>query len=705
MRKQTQKKRTRNLSSAGHPSDFKLVFGFNKYGYRNREDITVLPPGVLVAGSQNVVTNTSNRLAIVQGYTIDGQSSTVLAPILASYDWLMHNGINQHVRGYLDPTTSQGVLQYRYVDSASIVTWKDLMTDLFSSQVNFTEYWNTTELKSSLLFVDGSSNIYEWSGGVATLLSASNATGVIGTLRITPSSGGSGYLVNDVLSISSGTSGSATVTRIVDGALQTVTIQSAGTSYTIGDVITVAEVGTGGTLTVTNVNGGGGITGFTLTTQGQNYGVVTNISTTGGTGSGFRVNITAINNGSVNAINVTNPGSAYSVGNGTATTGGTGTGATIDILTTVQGSIIIEGTRSAAELGFFNASGSQTLLINGTEYIYTNTTGTAFTGINTNPSAEPVGSVIVQAPIVTANVAMTGLPATFANSLIASLGNQVYVGSLVNNSVYVSKTNNYKNYSYSTPRVVGEGALFTFDSTPVAFIPQEKSMYFSCGHDLWYETVFQLSADLAKESLTINKLKTSTNQGAQSQAMVQKTSNDVVFVDYNPVLTTLGRVSGVIATPQNTDLSYPIINDFNTYDFTDGSVLTFKQFIYVAVPQEGLIRIYNQTDKTNQYWEAPVTYPVSRFAVIDGELYGHSYNTPETYKLFTGYNFNGAPIPMVAAFSYQNDDIRSQLKGFNEVYVEGYVNQNTTFTLGVRKEIDGCAVDATFELLGRRLGC
>src|SRR5258708_1055855 len=42
--------------------------------YRNREDITNLPAGVLVVGSQNILSNVSERLEVRQGYKIDGFS-------------------------------------------------------------------------------------------------------------------------------------------------------------------------------------------------------------------------------------------------------------------------------------------------------------------------------------------------------------------------------------------------------------------------------------------------------------------------------------------------------------------------------------------------------------------------------------------------------------------------------------------------------
>ena len=38
--------------------EFSLVSNY-KYGYRNREDVTNLEPGVLIVGSQNVLTNVS----------------------------------------------------------------------------------------------------------------------------------------------------------------------------------------------------------------------------------------------------------------------------------------------------------------------------------------------------------------------------------------------------------------------------------------------------------------------------------------------------------------------------------------------------------------------------------------------------------------------------------------------------------------------
>lgn len=542
--------KTSTKSTKQNLDDFTLIDSF-EFGYRHREDKTNLPPGVLVVGSQNILSNTSGRIGITRGYTLDGQSSAVIAPILAAYDYEMHTGSVRHLRaGFLTSAGNDGKLQYRYVDSSGIVTWRDLMTNLTSVNFNFADWWDSTSFQSKLLFVDGSSNIYEWSGGITTYASST---------------------VN-------------TITK--------------------------------------------------------------------------------------------------------------------------------EGVETWAEIGFSFPTGSVT--IGGVNYAYTGGADTTtLTGVTPDPSGSGyvAGDIIHQTVVTTPNASMTGIPATFANALIANLRNQIYVGSLTNNQVYVSKVNNYKDYTFTAPvRIVGEGAILTLDATSKAFIPQEDSMYISAGMSQWYETKFTLSSDLAKEDLSVNRLKTTAQQATQSQALTSKIKNDVVFVSNEPILNTLGRVDNVVLTPQTTDISFPIVDDFNIYNFTDGSVIYHQKFIYVAIPQSSVVRVYNMTNtvdntgtissSTNFYWEAPLTIPISRFSIIDGALYGHSYLVSESYKLFDGLNFNGVPIDARAVFSYNNYGIRSRYKGFNEYYSEGYISPETTLELNITYEIDGCATETSYDIDG-----
>jgi hypothetical protein len=244
---------------------------------------------------------------------------------------------------------------------------------------------------------------------------------------------------------------------------------------------------------------------------------------------------------------------------------------------------------------------------------------------------------------------------------------------------------------------VGEGGLLTLDAEPVGFINQEDAMYITAGKNWWYQTKFTLSSDNSKEVLEVIPLKTSEQLAAQSQSLIGKVKNSVIFVNNEPTLDELGRVSGVITTPQSVNISDPIKLDFDSYDFTDGQVFYFRNFIYISLPVEGKVLIYNIA-KT--YWEAPQILPVSRFAVIDGQLYGHSYQTPQTFKLFTGYNDNGSPIDAKAIFSYNNYGVRCETKFFNELFYEGYISQNTKLNMGIKYEIDGCATEQTYTIDG-----
>lgn len=686
--------------------DFSLVSEFK--GYRNKEDITNLPPGYLVLGSQNVLTTVSNRIGVRKGYTLDGQANNTVAGIVGSADWSRHTGDTRNLR------SGNTKLQYRYVASAGDqwmgnvfsqdqVYYIDLMTNLSEDvYFNFTDWWDfNVEKKSALLMVNGTSNIYEWSGGVTTLLSATNNTGIIGTLTKTPTAGGSGYTVGDTLSITGGggTGGTARVEAVVNGAISTVTIANAGGGYAVNDILTVLNFGTQGTLRVTTIGGGGAVTGVIVETQGQDYTTGVNFSVSGGTGTAFTVNVTAIQNQHITALSLLTSGSGYSTGTGLATTGGTGAGATVAITYIAANSITKTGTTTWAEEGFYNVINNRQVMINGNSYYYTGGEGTTtLVGITPDPSGEPVGSVIHQKVVTTPNNAMIDLPEDFENDLIYNLKNQIYIGSLKSRDVYVSKVNDYKDFSFSSPvRLVGEGAIIELDNTPTGFTNQEDTLYITATPDFWYQVNFTISADLTAESLTILPLKTSSLQAAQSQGLISKVKNSVNFVSFEPTLDDLGRVADNLATPQTENISDPIKLDFDSYDFTDGHLFYFRNFKYLALPAEGIVRVFNIAQN---YWEAPLFMPIGRFAVIDGELYGHSSETPETFKLFTGYNDNGNPIDARALFSYQNFGTRGNSKYFNEFYSEGYIASNTTITLGITYEIDGCSTQTSFNLTG-----
>lgn len=528
-------------------AEFSLISAF-KLGYRNREDITNLPPGVLIVGSQNVITNVSDRIQIRQGYTLDGAVSSVAAQVANSFDWISKQNGEIHLRvGGLTSAGNDGKLQYRYVASDGTVTWRDLTTALTTVAYNFTTWWNTTESLRETLFVNGTSNIFAWNGAVTTIAST------------------------------------------------------------------------------------------------------------------------------------------------TATT------------------ITKSGTDSWLDAGFYSA-GNKSIVINGTTYTYTSgESTTTLTGLSGDPTGEANGSIVHQSVVTTANSAMTGITSTFTNGLIQVMNNQIFLSSLKSSVMWVSKVNSYTDYSSSTPRQTGEGGSLILDQNLVAFNVQgdqtAPTMYVST-QDIWYKITFTSFTSVvgpSGETLGAVPIKTGKRQGAQSQACVSNMKNNTITISNEPTIDLIGVMENYLTQIQTQNISDPIKLDVDAYNFTDASIFYYRYNIYVAVPKEGLVLVYNLNTKS---WESPQTLPISRFYIVNGELYGHSYNTFESYKLFTGYadrvypGFTGFPIAAVWKFSYQNYGMRNVYKKATKMYVEGYINTNTELTASITYELDGCATTKTFTMSG-----
>lgn len=394
-------------------------------------------------------------------------------------------------------------------------------------------------------------------------------------------------------------------------------------------------------------------------------------------------------------------------------------GAVTTLASATATTVTKQGTTTWAQEGFAQG-GTRSIVINGVSATYSGgESTTTLTGVSVDFSAQAAASVVHQLPVTTALSAMSSILATFGPTVIGcGRRNQVYVGSSNSNVLYISKVNSYTDYSFTTPtRVVGEGALIPLDSPPVSFTPLEMrtdtnayDMYISEGLDTWAIIRATLSADLTKETLEHIRMTVAPLQGAKSGRLVTKMKNHICFIGNDNVANFLGYLSYQYV-PTLVDFSYPIIDDMKNYDLTDASVFYHRNYVYIAIPKHGLVRAYNMTDQTQEafssykamedvtqqpwFWEAPITYPVSGFYVVNGVLYGHSYTTSESYKLFDGGSFNTQQIDANATFAYDTKGDRTQSKGSNEVWVEGYIKQNTQLNVTVVGDMDNFATSQT----------
>lgn len=618
--------------------EYQLNSNFN--GYVARLDKTIVGPNLLVSPSKNVMIGTSGRIASVSGYTLDGAGSTIIdSGILSKFDFFNFKGDVRNMRaGFMTVLNDDGKLQFRY-DNGTTVSWLDLFGKTISRSVfvpmtsinlSFTTFFDTTEKLKLCLWVDGTGNVYEWNGALTTIAKASGNT----------------LTMQGVMTAKTTISFNSTTLTISDSANG---FLEAG--FVSGDKITVSGA----------VNSANNKT-FQIETVAA--GVIT------------------LKSGSVLSSEVA--------------------GASITIKKQGKNNWISEG---------FYSSRDKKIIINNIEYTYTGGESTdTLTGITPALPSITIGTPVYQSPVITAISSMTYIESTFTPTVIGcGKDNQVYLGSSVSNNQYISKVNNYKDYTFSSTRLSGEGMLLRLKAPPIKYISQESQessqaydMYISSGQNNWQVVRSTLSSDNTKEKLELIDMKIAPLQGAKSEKLATKMKNHIVFIGCDNVANFLGYMSNQFV-PIMTDFSSPIIDDMKGYDFTDASIEYHRNYIFIAIPKHGIIRIYNMTNQTqsssnqsqvedinNQpwFWEAPIGYPISSFYVVNGELYGHGYNTSESYKLFSGTSFNGQDIDTNATFGYDDKGERTQSKGSNEIWIEGYIKQNTKLKIEVSGDLD-----------------
>ena len=123
---------------------------------------------------------------------------------------------------------------------------------------------------------------------------------------------GNGSFTNLPLTGGNGSNAVANVT-ISSNVVQSVTVTNGGSSYQVGDILSLAAASTGGNIigTLGSITGGSGYTA----------GTYTNIAATGGGGSGATLDIT-VTAGAVSAVTLNDPGAGYTTSSVLSVAGG-----------------------------------------------------------------------------------------------------------------------------------------------------------------------------------------------------------------------------------------------------------------------------------------------------------------------------------------------------------------------------------------------
>ena len=134
-------------------------------GYVSSIDKTNVAENVLVKGSQNVYKKLSGTIAVREGQKRLGAADATVSAVSSEFVW----------------NTSWGVTYKMVISNSNLWVvvdnvWYSLLSSLTKTRYVFDKYWNNTEKKDRLIFVNGTDDMFHWSGGFAEIASTTSGT-------------------------------------------------------------------------------------------------------------------------------------------------------------------------------------------------------------------------------------------------------------------------------------------------------------------------------------------------------------------------------------------------------------------------------------------------------------------------------------------------------------------------------------------------
>lgn len=391
-------------------------------------------------------------------------------------------------------------------------------------------------------------------------------------------------------------------------------------------------------------------------------------------------------------------------------------GAVATIASTSSNTITKNGTTTWAQNRFYT-SRNKTLIINGTEYTYTGGEGTTtLTGVTPDPSGEAVNSLVIQKIVTQSN--KPGSSRT--NHYIYNFNNQIVIGSEDDNLIYGSSNTDYTDFSFSSPRTVGEGFLFTLDNPTRAITSLGPSLLIGSGKSVIFNIkLVEIAVGTSlTESANIERLDVGVNQGFLNQESIVPVGDTIFFLTNEVALRTIENPQNLVGINPRT-MSNPIKPDFDFETWYDNNNKAsafgtwYKNILFFTAPQTSRTYMLNFVEdadgKTFRFWNAPQVLPVGPLTLMEIDnvemLYGHSNAVPETYLLFDGTSDgqyadmpteDKLPIDAHAIFAYNSYKKKGVLKNFDEYYVEGEITPSTTgLEMILRYDFDGSTQEIT----------
>lgn len=353
-----------------------------------------------------------------------------------------------------------------------------------------------------------------------------------------------------------------------------------------------------------------------------------------------------------------------------------------------------KGTGTFGQARFY-ANANRTLINvrTGTEFTYTGGLGTdTLTGVGGGSTAELVENDILVQKVVT----YTNEPAASRNNhTIGMTDNNLLIGSFDDNEVFMTANDDPTDTSFSSPRVAGEGGIFTLDGPSRGFGKVGTTLVLFSGDDSIFRVKFKevaVSTTLA-EIIDVKKILAGARQGSYGPDTIVQLGNAIMYLSNEPAWRYIQDPETLEGLSPVT-LSNPIKPDFDAENWTNSHARWHKNAVYLTAPTNGRLFILEFVEdadgQSRRFWQPPQILSIRTLVDYGNKLYGGSNAVSETYELFADDTYSdmipsatyGDPdgkvaIDAVAAYAYTDHGDRARLKKFDEYFVEGEIRSNT----------------------------
>lgn len=343
----------------------------------------------------------------------------------------------------------------------------------------------------------------------------------------------------------------------------------------------------------------------------------------------------------------------------------------------------ISGLSDATELGFNSAGG--TVRVNSTNYTYSGTSGWQLTGLSALPTFTGNAGVI-------SAVETTGF-ASAPTSSVSLVINKQRLYAAYKNSVYCSKIDDLQDFGSSAPRVASEGEIVFFpDGGDKINALAVRPNYVAIFKDNYIGSLeFKDFGDGLSDIPVVNTVAKEIDIGATNANAVTNKGFSVFFSSDDIGMSELTRLENKDYDESNqiSEMVRPTLED---YTFSNSAIISFDGYILEAA-NDGETDFNNKIIVFDDGYNRLTEFQgmnANAFAVYDGKLYyGDSVN-PNTYQLFyENYDDNGLPYTTRFKTKWYNFGEETRWKELGWVFIEGFINQNTTLTFTINLDEGG----------------